>query len=76
MPAIFEKIDKIKPAYDIAYKAVLLVCKLLLIADILITSMAVAGRNISFFPGPAGGEGNVLSLSLIHTLPRRRAGQV
>ncbi len=61
MPAIFEKIDKIKPAYDIAYKAVLLVCKLLLIADILITSMAVAGRYISFIPDPAWSEEIVLT---------------
>ena len=56
MPAIFEKIDKIKPAYDITYKVVLFVCKLLLIADILITSMAVAGRYISFIPDPAWSE--------------------
>ena len=60
MPAIFEKIDKIKPAYDIAYKAVLLVCKLLLIADILITSMAVA-EDISRYPDPAWSEEIVLT---------------
>lgn len=61
MPAIFEKIDKIKPAYDITYKVVLFVCKLLLIADILITSMAVAGRYISFIPDPAWSEEIVLT---------------
>ena len=44
MPTIFEKIDKIKPVYDITYKVVLFICKILLIADIAITSIAVAGR--------------------------------
>ena len=34
MPEIFNKIDKIKPAYDLVYKAVMLICKLLLVADI------------------------------------------
>lgn len=47
MPAIFEKIDKIKPAYDVTYKCVMVLCKLLLIVDILITSMAVCARFIT-----------------------------
>ena len=38
MPKIFTTLDKIKPAYDITYKVVLFICKLLLIADILITT--------------------------------------
>ena len=42
MPAMFEKIDKIKPAYDVTYKCVLFLCKVLLVVDILITSMAIA----------------------------------
>ena len=46
MPAIFEKIDRIKPFYDLTYKVVLFVCKVLLVIDIAITSMAVAGRYI------------------------------
>ena len=37
MPKIFTTLDKIKPAYDITYKVVLFICKLLLIADIIIT---------------------------------------
>lgn len=61
MPAIFEKIDKIKPAYDMTYKAVMVLCKLLLIVDILITTMAVAGRYISFIPDPAWSEEVVLT---------------
>ena len=36
MPKIFTTLDKIKPAYDVTYKVVLFICKLLLIADILI----------------------------------------
>lgn len=52
MPKIFTTLDKIKPAYDITYKVVLFICKLLLIADILITTMSVIGRYVSFIPGP------------------------
>lgn len=44
MPKIFQTLDKIRPAYDITYKIVMFLCKLLLIADILITSYAVLGR--------------------------------
>ena len=61
MPAIFEKIDKIKPAYDITYKVVMFICKILLIADIAITSMSVAGRYIPFIPDPAWREEVVLT---------------
>ena len=61
MPAIFEKIDKIKPAYDITYKVVLLVCKLLLIADIAITCFSVLGRYVPFIPDPSWSEEVVLT---------------
>ena len=44
MPKIFTTLDKIRPAYDITYKIVMLLCKLLLIADIVIASYAVLGR--------------------------------
>lgn len=44
MPKIFTTLDKIRPAYDLTYKIVMLLCKLLLIADILIASYAVLGR--------------------------------
>ena len=46
MPAIFEKIDKIKPAYDITYKVVFFFFKNLHIAEIHNTTMAGAGRYI------------------------------
>lgn len=61
MPKIFNAIDRFKPAYDVVYKVVLLLCKLLLIADILITTMAVAGRYISFIPDPSWSEEVVLT---------------
>lgn len=61
MPEIFNKIDKIKPAYDFVYNAVMLICKLLLIADIAITSMSVVGRYVSFIPDPAWSEEVVLT---------------
>ena len=61
MPAIFQKIDKIRPAYDMTYRLVLFLCKLLLVVDILITTMAVAGRYISFIPDPAWSEEVVLT---------------
>ena len=61
MPEIFKTIDKINPAYDFTYNAVMVICKLLLIADILITSMAVLGRYISFIPDPAWSEEVVLT---------------
>lgn len=46
MPKIFDAFDRVRPAYDMIYKVVMVICKLLLIADILITSYAVAGRLI------------------------------
>lgn len=61
MPSIFEKIDKIKPAYDMTYKVVMVICKLLLIADILIASIAVAGRYVPFIPDPSWSEEVVLT---------------
>lgn len=61
MPKVFNTIDRIKPAYDVAYKIILFLCKMLLIVDILITTMAVAGRYISFIPDPSWSEEVVLT---------------
>ena len=44
MPAFFSALEKLKPAYDAVYKIFMVICKLLLIADILVTSYAVLGR--------------------------------
>ena len=49
MPAIFEKLDKVKPVYDKVYHILMVICKILLIADILITSYAVLGRYVHEF---------------------------
>lgn len=62
MPKIFETLDKVRPVYDIVYKVVLFICKILLIADILITSYAVAGRYIPFISDPSWSEEVVLTL--------------
>ena len=62
MPAIFTTLDQIKPIYDQTYKALMILCKLLLIGDILITSMAVTGRYVPFVPDPSWTEEIVLTL--------------
>ncbi|SET38122.1 TRAP-type C4-dicarboxylate transport system, small permease component [Natronincola peptidivorans] len=61
MSNIFNTIDKIKPAYDMTYKIVLFICKVLLIIVIFITTMAVTGRYVSFIPDPAWSEEVVLT---------------
>ena len=62
MPAFFQTLEKIKPVYDWAYKIMLVICKLLLIADIIITSVTVAGRYFPFFTAPHWSEEIILTL--------------
>ncbi len=62
MPAVFEKLDRIKPAYNAVYKAVAVLCKILLIIDIAVVSFQVAGRYIPFIPDPSWTEQVVLTL--------------
>lgn len=62
MKIVFELIKKLQPIYDWTDKILMFICKLLLIADVGITSMAVAGRYISFIPDPAWSEQIVLTL--------------
>lgn len=62
MPKIFQTLDKVRPVYDVTYKIVMFLCKILLVADILITSMSVLGRYVSFIPDPAWSEQMVLTL--------------
>lgn len=66
MPKIFEKLDKVRPVYDGAYKVIMFICKIFLIADILITSYAVLGRYIHqwipFITDPKWSEEIVLTL--------------
>lgn len=61
MPKFFQTLDKIRPVYDIAYKVILFVCKILLIIDILVTTFAVLGRYVPFIPDPAWTEQVVLT---------------
>lgn len=74
MPKIFQTLDKIKPAYDLTDKIVMVICKLLLIADILIASYTVLGRYctelaakydflsfLSIFKDPSWSEEVILS---------------
>lgn len=44
MPSIFHTLDRIKPVYDWTEKLLMLICKILLIVDILIASYTVLGR--------------------------------
>ena len=62
MPAIFRTLERIKPVYDWAYRIMLFICKLLLIADIIITSVTVAGRYFPFFTAPHWSEEIILTL--------------
>ena len=62
MPTIFEKLDKIRPLYDWVYKITLFLCKLLLIADILIVSYQVLSRYVSWIPSQTWCEEIVLTL--------------
>lgn len=62
MPSIFEKLDKIRPAYDMTYKVVLAICKILLILDIAIVCFSVLGRYIEWVPTFSWSEEVVLTL--------------
>jgi TRAP-type C4-dicarboxylate transport system permease small subunit len=61
MEGFFSKVDKVKPVYDWVFKIIMFICKLLLIIDIGITTMAVIGRYVSFVPDPAWSEEVVLT---------------
>lgn len=62
MPALLKKLEPLRPLYNLMYRFVLLVCKLLLVLDIAITSFAVVGRFVPFIPDPAWSEEVVLTL--------------
>jgi len=61
MPAFFLKLNKIKPVYDWTYKVIMFICKMLLIADVIITTWVVLGRYISFIPNPSWSEEIILT---------------
>ena len=54
--------QKLKVFYDWMYKIVMVICKLLLIADICVVSFTVAGRYIPFIPDPTWTEEITLTL--------------
>ncbi len=54
--------EKLKPLFDWTDKTIMFLCKLLLIGDIVITSIAVAGRYFTFIPDPQWSEEVVLTL--------------
>lgn len=54
--------EKVKAFYDLMYKITLFICKVLLIADILVVSLTVLGRYVSFIPDPTWTEEITLTL--------------
>ena len=61
MSAFFRSMEKLEPVYDWTYRIIMVICKLLLIGDILITAWAIAGRYIPFIEDPAWSEEIVLT---------------
>lgn len=62
MAAILEFLKRAKPVYDMVYKTTMLICKILLVADIIIMTWVVVARYITFFPAPNWGEEVILTL--------------
>ena len=62
MPVFLQKMEKLRPFYDMTYKVLLFVCRVLLIADIVITSWSIAGRYLPFLRDPYWSEEIVLTL--------------
>ncbi len=60
--------NAVKKFYEALYGVIMVLCKLLLVADIGITSMAVAGRYIPFIPDPAWSEEIVLTCMIYMAL--------
>ena len=62
MPEVFIKLRKFEAVYNFVYSVFMLICKLLLVADILITSWIVLARYIKVIPAPNWGEELILTL--------------
>lgn len=54
--------QKMKIFYDYMYRIIMVICKLLLIADIFVVSFSVLGRYVSFIPDPSWTEEITLTL--------------
>ena len=57
-----DRMEKLKLFYDWMYKITLFICKILLIADILVVCFTVLGRYVSFIPDPTWTEEITLTL--------------
>jgi len=68
MLALLKSLEKLRPIYDWTYKIVLFICKLLLIADIFITSWSVIGRYVPFISDPHWSEEMVLTFMVYMTV--------
>lgn len=68
MTGFFTAIKKLRPVYDISYKVLMILCKLLLTGDIIITLWAVLGRYIPFIKDPSWSEEIVLTLMVYLTV--------
>lgn len=62
MKSFLIKMRAARPVYDFVYKVFMLICKLLLVADILITSWIVLARFVKVIPAPYWGEELILTL--------------
>lgn len=62
MTKFLQACKKIEPVFNGAYKVVLFLCKLMLVADILITSWVVLARFVPAIPAPNWGEEIILTL--------------
>lgn len=60
MSNFWTKMERIKPVYDFVDKTVMLLCKLLLVAEVIITTIVVGGRYFAS-QSPAWGEELILT---------------
>ena len=52
----------LKPVFDLFYKVMMFICKVLLVLDICVVSLTVAGRYVPFIPDPTWTEEVTLTL--------------
>ena len=62
MKELIESLKRLDPLYVAVYNVFFVICKLLLIADILITCYVVLSRYVPFIPTAAWGEEIILTL--------------
>ena len=62
MEKFLQLCKKAHPIFNVTYKVVMLLCKIMLIADILVTSWVVLARFVPAIPAPNWGEEVILTL--------------